>query len=240
MPTNRGVPTTTAVPDLLFGDFTQSEVESIIKQSVLQQDSDAAPLSFGSFSCEEVSQLVTSSHDLKNVVDFEFESGDQNGSVDVDSITVAVSPDPTTVSQDYYSSTKEEEEEVRLPVITSSVIGEVSHIPSPIFPSLNLSADSGVPILSTPEKADINDVMHRLIEEAVKSSNYAQAPDNNYAAAASDNNFAAAAPAQCRLIPVHENWRKLQADVSSGCSGEPDSILEGPPPWGSGSTLQAG
>eukprot|EP00116_Pleurobrachia_bachei_P000879 sb/3461141/ len=221
MPTNRGVPTAAVVPDLLFGDFTQSEVESIIKQSVLQQDSEAAaPLSFGSFSCEEVSQLVTSSHDLKNVVDFEFEGG-ENGAVD------SVSPDDpsTTVSQDYYS--KEDEEEVRLPVITSSVIGEVSHIPSPIFPSLNLSADSGIPILSTPEKADINDVMHRLIEEAVKSSNFAQPPENNFAQPPESNFAAAAAPTPWSTQP-DMSWSDNQLSFNSPASTVQEQTQE---PW---------
>ena len=149
-------------PDVVFGDFSESEVASIIYNSKLFNKKDS--LSFGTFSEEEITEILNASHAAKKFVEFDFDE------------IVA----PQTVSE--VSPAKVEEVLEEKPEVTRNgnestpeVVGTQS--PQKEHP-LGLNFNSAqqhppqVPNLTTPERTDIDEVLKILIEETVKSSSF--------------------------------------------------------------------
>ena len=148
-------------PDVMFGDFSESEVASIIYNSKLFNKKDS--LSFGTFSEEEITEILNASHAAKKFVEFDFDE--------------IVAPQTLTeVPPAKVEEVVEEKPEVTrngnesTPDVVNTQSPQKEH---PV--GLNFSSAQHppqVPNLTTPERTDIDEVLKILIEETVKSSSF--------------------------------------------------------------------
>ncbi|XP_063681091.1 ubiquitin carboxyl-terminal hydrolase 10-B-like [Bolinopsis microptera] len=153
-------------PDVMFGDFSESEVASIIYNSKLFNKQDS--LSFGTFSEEEINEILDASHAEKKFVEFDFE----------EVVAPQITPETSPVKTD--EVIEETPEEIingneETPVITCPPSPPKDH---PIVLDFSSSQQLApqVPNLSTPERTDIDEVLKILIEETVKSSSFSAPP----------------------------------------------------------------
>ena len=154
------------VPDVVFGDFSESEVASIIYNSKLFNKQDS--LSFGTFSEEEITEILDASHAAKKFVEFDFD----------EIVAPQKTPEKSPVKADEVIEVKSEEiinGKDDKPVITSPPPPAKDH---PIILDFSSSQQLAphVANLSTPERTDIDEVLKILIEETVKSSSFSVPP----------------------------------------------------------------
>lgn len=162
-----------ATADVLFGDFTATEVATIILKAKINDRHDS--VCFGNFSEEEISDILNISHS-SDEVKFDFENVEQ-----CKSITLVSSDDD---HQPHHSEAFEVKTQEQCDIVTEEAHEAGSSPPGicfePASPPLNgASSTFLMGSLSTPERSDIDDVLKRLIEEAVKFSNPAQQSSSN-------------------------------------------------------------
>lgn len=180
-------------PDVMFGDFSESEVASIIYNSKLFSKKDS--LSFGTFSEEEINEILEASHAAKKFVEFDFDE------------IVA----PTNIPEKSPVKTDE------VVVEESEVIGngkETSPVPDipPEDPPIVLDFNTSQPLvpqvanLSTPDRTDIDEVLKILIEETVKSSSFSAPPVSNHPGALQSSFPYSTQPNTWSAGPTQPGW----------------------------------
>ena len=148
--------------EILFGDFSETEVASIIYRSSVFNNH-RHRISFGSFSEEEVTDLLSTSRTKTEYVSFDFDE-------------IA---DP--VKHDAVKSVKAEHVEPSTPIKVVKPATEINDA------KLSNLKEAHFAAISTPDRHDIDDVMRALIEEAVKSSS--KNNTNNLALSTQNNAF---------------------------------------------------
>ena len=158
-------------PDISFGDFSESEVASLIYNSTIF-GSKRSTVSFGNFSEDEIVDILNTSHSTKEFVEFDFD--------DIDPLEKEENPEEIDETGPIPDDTDNFETETPTNgVETSSEPKSFTQSPTP---PLNGELEfqgcrQSPPIvqsLSTPDSTDINDVLKILIEETVKSISLSQ------------------------------------------------------------------
>ena len=157
-------PQNRSTPDVLFGDFSENEVASIIYNSTVFESKHSA-ICFGNFSEEEILEIINASHSTKDGVEFDFED-----------IEPVQKPLTNKIDTDIDADKKMEgvHEEIQINgVETAAPIPYIQAPTSILNGGLDFQNCSQSPsimqALSTPDRTDINEVLKILIEETVKS-----------------------------------------------------------------------
>lgn len=160
---------------VLFGDFSEVEVATIINNSKLFRSDES--LVFGTFTADEINEIIDASHSQKEFVDFDFED------IVVAAKTETLAETNTEVELFQLDTPPKDDSIVEETDLTAQNATKIE--PPPSLPQLAFDATSIVPqngnvVLSTPERTDIDEVLKILIEETVKSSNFTAPTSDPY------------------------------------------------------------
>ena len=214
-----------ATPDVLFGDFSESEVASIIYKSSLFNKHNA--ICFGTFTEEEINDILDASHSTKNVVEFDFDElvsaalAVQQGTAPEDVVV------EETVPAEVEYSVPEPEHTVVLPPLDLQQ-NVRSNTPNTDY-VMHESAQPIIPDLSTPERTDIDAVLKILIEETVKSNNFAAQPQQQ---AHQGSYQYSAQPGQWQEAPTQQAWSNKNSSYATDYyqpTTTPEQIWSKPP-----------